>query len=375
MASLNLRNFSTLVQNFAAGVQGVAASLIDFSPGSVLRAVAEATSAVVLWLEAQIQYVLTLTRASTSSGPDLDTWMADYGVVRLGADAATGLVTFSRFTNTAQALVPVGTVVQTLDGTQQFTVVADTTNSAYSAPLGGFVIPAGVSSLAVLVSAVNASSASNVVAGAITVITTAIPFVDTVTNAGAFGGGSDPESDSALRARFLLFIASLAKATKTAVGAAITGLQLGLEYTLTENQDFNGAYDPGYFYVVVDDGTGSPPSSLLDEVFLAVDAVRAVGVRFGVFAPAVVTANISMIVTVTAGYDGPTIKGLVGQVVTTYVNTLVVGASLSYSRLAQVAFDASPGVQNVTALLLNGSTTDISVTPKNVIKAGTVAVS
>jgi hypothetical protein len=72
MASLQTYTFTELVSNIATAVQGSASALLDFTVGSVLRAIAEATAAVVLWLQAIILQVLTLTRASTSVGSDLD---------------------------------------------------------------------------------------------------------------------------------------------------------------------------------------------------------------------------------------------------------------------------------------------------------------
>jgi len=102
----------------------------------VLLAIAQATAGALLWLQAIILQLLTVTRAATSVGPDLDSWMADFNFDRLQAVAATGQVTFARFTATQQAVVEIGVTVQSADGTQNFTVTLDTTNSAYSATLG-----------------------------------------------------------------------------------------------------------------------------------------------------------------------------------------------------------------------------------------------
>src|SRR4051794_26633430 len=113
MAQLITYTFSQIVSNIATAVQGSAKSLLNFTVGSVLRAIAEATASVVLWLQAIILQVLTLTRAATSVGTDLDSWMADFGLARLAAVAAAGQVTFARFTATMQAVVPVGANVQT----------------------------------------------------------------------------------------------------------------------------------------------------------------------------------------------------------------------------------------------------------------------
>lgn len=372
--AITTQDFTTLVRNQVTAIQGAAKVLVDLTVGSILRAVVEANAAVILWLQGLILQLLAITRAATSSGADLDSWVGDFGLTRLAAVAASGQVSFSRFTPSQQAVVPVGTTIQTGDGAQQFAVTLDTTNPAYSASLGGYVLAAGVANINVPVAAVTAGAGGNVSAGQINTLTQALPGVDTVSNAAPFTNGVDAESDTALRIRFIAFVASLSKATKGAVGYAITSLKQGVIYTLVENQQYNGTTDYGYFYVVVDDGTGSPGSTFLSNVSNAIDAVRGVSIRFGVFAPVVVTANVGMTITTAAGYDHAAVVGLVGTALRSYINALLLGQTLTYSRLAQVAYDASPGVTNVTAVLLNGATADVTATSQQVIKAGTVTV-
>lgn len=374
MATLQSYTFSQIVSNIATAIQSSASALIDFTVGSVLRAIAEATAAVTLWLQAIILQTLTLTRASTSIGSDLDTWMADYGVTRLPAVASTGQVTFARFTATQQAVIPVGATIQTTDGNQNFTVTLDTTNSAYDAGLGGYVLPANTTSVNVPVEAADAGLSGNVLAATITVITTPIQGVDTVTNASAFTNGIDAESDAALRARFVSYLASLSKATATAIGYAVTSVQQGVDYTLTENEDYTGATDMGYFYVVVDDGTGSPPSDLISSVSNAVDAVRPIGSRFGVFAPATETADVTMTITSASGYTHADVVAAVGTALTDFINALTLGTSLPYTQLASIAYDV-PGVTNVSGILLNSGTTDLAPTQKQKVLAGTMTIS
>jgi uncharacterized phage protein gp47/JayE len=199
--------------------------------------------------------------------------------------------------------------------------------------------------------------------------------VDTVSNAATFTTGVDAEIDSALRTRFVNYIASLSKATKNAIGAAITGIQTGMHYTLVENQTYAGAAQLGFFFAVVDDGTGAPPSSLITQVSNAIDAVRPLTSSFAVYSPVVVTANVTMTVTVGSGYDVAATKSTVLASLTALVNGLQLGQTLPYTRLAQAAYDAAPGVINVTAVTLNGGTADISVNTYSVIKAGTVTIS
>lgn len=373
--ALQTKDFQTLVREQVAAVQGGSGSLVDLSIGSILRAIIEAYSAVALWLQALILQLLATIRAATSSGADLDSWMLDFGVTRLVAIAATGQVTFSRFTSTSQAVVLIGSVVQTADGTQQYKVTVDTSNTAYSSSLGGYVIAAGTATVTVPVLAVKVGAASNAVIGGVNTLGQAIPYVDTVTNAAAFTNGKDAETDAALRTRFIAYIASLSKATKQAVGYAATATATNITYTLVENQAYNGATQMGYFYLVVDDGTGSPTSGLLSSVSNAVDAVRPIASTFGIFAPVVVTANVSMTATTAAGYDHAATVALVRTAIINYINSLPLGTTLAWSRLAQVAYDASAGVTNVASVLLNSSTSDLTATNQQIIKAGTVTVS
>src|SRR5579871_4647857 len=179
---LQLRTFGTLVQDMAAAVQSSATQLLDLTVGSALRAVLEANASIGLWMQWLILQVLRTTRAATSSGPDLDSWMADMTLIRLPAIAATGMVTFSRFTATSAAFVPVGTLVRTADGTQTFAVTADTALAAWVAASNGYAVTPGTVSLKVPVAAQVAGTIGNVQAGSISLLASAIPGIDSVTN-------------------------------------------------------------------------------------------------------------------------------------------------------------------------------------------------
>ena len=373
MATLPTKSHNTLVSDFAASCQGACATLVDFSVGSVLRAVAEASSGVALWLQAMILQVLTLTRASTSQDADLDSWMADYGFARLPAAIATGLVTFSRFTPTQAALIPAGATVRTSDNAQTFAVTASPSNPAWNAALNGYTLAAGATAVTVPVAALAAGSAGNAQANTVTVITAAIPGVDAAANASAFVTGIDAEPNPAYRSRFVLYLASLSKSTKAAVGAAILGVQQGLQYTIQENIDTSGAANYGFFTVTLDNGTGSPSASLLSLVSAAVDAVRGLTTRYAVLPPVVLAASVSMTVATPAGYDHPTVVGNVGTALAQAINSLPLGATLPYTLLAAIAYSVD-GVTNVTSVLLNGATADIAATPRQVVKSSVVAV-
>lgn len=378
--SITWQGFTSFLQQQAAALQAAANAVIDFSTGSVSRAWAQAVNGVALWLQARAIRVLSQTRFATSIGPDADSWGAEWDFDRLPAVASNGTLTLARYSTTLAATVPVGALASTGPGGQQFIVTLNSSNPAYSSSAGpvggagGYVMNPGTASVTVPAVAAVAGSAGNVLAGTIVSFVGSIVGIDTVTNPGPFDDGLDAEIDPSYKARFPLYIASLREGTKLSVQNAVSGLQQGVQYTVTENYDYSGAADDGFFYVVVDDGSGEPPSSLLTAAANAIEAIRPIGSRFAVFAPVVVTANVSLALTTAAGYDHATIVGIVGQAIAAYIQNLGLGDGLPYTRLAQVAYDASPGVVDVTAILLNSGTSDIAANPQNTIKPGTIAV-
>jgi uncharacterized phage protein gp47/JayE len=371
---LNLRSFDAIVASAAAAVQGAASQVLDLTVGSVLRAVLEANAGLGLWLQWLILQVLQTTRAATSTGADLDTWVADFGLARLPAVAATGTVTFARFAPITAALVPVGTLVRTADGSQSFAVTADAGNPAFSAAQNGYALAAGTASVTVPVAATVAGSAGNVQAGTISLLAAAIPGVDTVSNAAPIAGGLDGESDPALRARFAVFLDSRARATRTAIGYAVASVQQGLQYTIQENVTQSGFAQPGCFVVTVDDGTGAPPAALLAAIGTAIEAVRPLGSIWTVVAPTIVKANVAMTITTAPGAVHASVAAEVAAAIAAFINALPVGAPLFWSRLSQVAYAASAQVVNVTGVTLNGGAADITPGQGGVVKAGSVTV-
>lgn len=373
--AITTKSFTQLVRDQAAAVQGRASGLVDFTVGAIMRAFAESIAQAAMWLQGLILGLLQTTRLSTCSGSAVDSFVADYGLTRLQPQTATGAVTFSRFSTVGQAVVPVGSTVETADGSQQYVVTTDTTNAAYNASLGGYVMAAGVASVTVQVQASVAGSAANAVAGAISTITAAIPGVDTVTNALAFTNGLDQETDAALKSRFQAYIQSLSKATLAAVVYAIQSVRQNVTETVTENFTYAGTAQDGHFSIVANDGSGNPPGSFLSNVYAAVDLVRPITTSFEVHGPTPVTATISLTISVASGYVASTVAGQVQSAITAYIASLQLGQALAYTRLAQVAYDASAGVTNVTSVVLNGGTSDLAATAIQVIAAGTITVS
>lgn len=363
--------FATMVQRFAMAARASARAPLDFTVGSVFRALAEAQAAVGLWLQWLIVVVLRQTRLATSQGDEVDSWGADFGFTRLAAAPATGSVTLSRLTPGQAAFVPIGAQVGTTDGTQSFAVVADATNSSWAG--SGYAVQAAAISVTVPVAAVTPGAAGNAQAGAVSVLASALAGIDTVTNDLPMAGGVDAEPDAAMRARFTGFVNTRARATMAAVIFAAQSVRQGLNIAVLESVTAGGFPQPGSFVVLVDDGSGAVGDDVLAQVAAAVEAVRGVGIAYVVTRPSLSLVNIAVTIAVVPGFDVGTVEGAVRTIVASYVASLQIGVGVSYFDLPATVRDV-PGVARITGLQLNGGATDIPAVPTQLVRLGTLTV-
>jgi len=371
---LPIRSFSQLMQDMSAVLQSSVIKLLDLSPGSVLRSILEANASVALWIQFLITQMLETTRAATCSADDLDSWVQDFGLSRLPASQAVGTVVFSRYVATNIVTIPAGVRVKSSDGSLTFEVVADTTNRDWSNAESAYVLPIGIDQLAVPISALTLGPSGNVQAGMITLLASSIVGIDEVSNPYSLVGGIEAESDESLRSRFLVYVNSRSRATADAIGFAVSSVRQGLSFVVHENVDAAGHPQLGTFVVTVDDGSGTPPSPLLALIAQAVDAVRPIGARFSVRPPSVQPVDITVHVDLIAGVQLSEIRVELVYAIERFVNGLPVGAGLSVTRVAQIIYQASAKVGNVSSITLNGLNHDLVVSDRGIVKAGLIAI-
>jgi uncharacterized phage protein gp47/JayE len=388
--ALNQQSFTTLVQQQVAAIQSAVAAIpsaiatfLSFVIGSLELARVEATAGVAMWLQSLVMQLLAVTRLSTSTGSDVDSFIADFGCPpREAAVQSTGQVLFARFTPTNAATIPAGTLsvgstafsggamVQTADGTQPFQVIPDPTQTYWVSAQNAYVIPAGVTSAQVTVQASNAGTQGNVAAGSITTISTAIQGVDTVTNSNPFANGVNQETDAAVQARFQVYVQGLRAAIASAVESAIEGVQQGIQYEIVENQTLGGVTQYGFFYVIISPFT----PQLHDAVYAAINAIRGLSITFAVYASTNLTANIAVSVTAAPGYTLAGVEAAVTTAIQNFIATIPLGGTLSWSQLYSVIWGVAGVVAPVTGLTINGGTSDLVATSQQVIVAGTIVV-
>lgn len=375
--TLPLKTISGLTSDMVAVWAAQTETSPTFSDGDALLAFWQSVASQLDFLQAQIQSVVFMSRAQTATGADLDTWMAQFNFVRLGSTFAAGQEQFIKLQPAStQVVVPVETIVQTVGGDIQYQVVADATQSAYSPDAGGYVLSAGQTVVTATVQAIVGGSASNVLANTLVQFGSSLPGIDQVTNPAPITDGVDGESDAAFRSRFVLYLATLAKATKAAILAAATGVQQGLSISLLENTTPAGTTQPGSFTVVADDGSGDPPASLLSSIFSAVDAVRAFSIQPFVTAPSAVQAAIVLSIHLDTTAVAVNVNVAVQNAVAAAVNSLSPGDTL-YASSIIIAAAGVPGVAavNPASVAINGLTTDLAAATGQEIRTSLPAIS
>lgn len=374
--NLTLQNFSTLVSNSVTAAQGAATSVLDFTAGSVGRALLEANATIALWIQYLLLQVLSVTRLATSFGDDVDSWIAQFGLSRLGASAATTMETFiSLSPSSSSAVVPEGAIVKSSDGTIAFAVTKDTTNAAWSETAGGYVRAAGVTSVTCPVQCTTAGVAGNVAAGALNLLGTKISGIDTCTNFSAVTNGADQESDDAVRKRAVLWFSSLSSATLKAVEAAISDVSSNLTYQVVENVTPGGQWRGGYFYAAVDDGSGDVPDSTLKAVEAAIETTRACGVETSAIRATLVPVSIVVPVVLASGVELSAVQTTVANALTKYVNALSVGSVCQYTTVSSTALQAAGSlVTGVGVITVNGAVSDVGGTTGSVVRIETITV-
>lgn len=376
-----LKNFDDLVDMQVTAIQAASTTTIDFSVGSIELANVESNAGVVLSLEAVITYLYAYANAITSASndptinnPDLDRWMAQFKFLRLPADYATTNLTFSRASTTQQAIIEIGSQVTTNISNIIFAVTLDTTNPAYNVDYNGYVLPAGQSSVTVPSQCTQAGTIGNVAANQLTFLSTAVPYVDNVTNPTAAVNGENIENDQHYLARFQLYINSLSKAIKAAIEAAIEGVQDGIQYNLIENKNYSLATQLGFFMAIIDDTTGTPPDSLVTAVNNAISAVRGLAIKWGVYKTVPITVTITANLLIDPAYDATQLVAAAVTALQTYIKNLEPGDSLEYTKLPNVMYVVSQGILNINNLLVNGATADITPTAVQSVKPGTITL-
>lgn len=363
---LDIKSPDDLVALQVNATQAASEAILDFSIGSIIRSVIDGNMGLALYLQELFKKTEALTRLATSEGNDKLTFGADFNFNPPPAGFATTQQTFYRTSATTQGFIPVGATIQTQDGISQngaivFAVVADDTNPNWNAGLNGYTIPVSTFNIAVLAQCLTAATAGNVTANAITVITSPINGISTTTNLLSVTNGTNVLNGSAYDNAFYLYLSGLESGTVNAIKSAILQIQSNLDVAVIEYYSFDLTPTPGFVTVIVDDGSGDPPDALIAQADGALEIIRAGGIHAAVYKPLTLAVTISVTILVPLDTDEDAITLIVQNAIAVYFSsTLKIGITLRYSRIFEIIYDSSTLILNVSSLVVNGGSADIT---------------
>ncbi|WP_438445915.1 baseplate J/gp47 family protein [Gorillibacterium sp. sgz5001074] len=325
---------------------------ISKQEGTVTYDVAAALSVELALAYVQLERGLRLGFAHTSSGAYLEMRADEHGVSRKPAVKATGRVTIS---GTDGAPIGKGAVFATTSGTRFVTKTA--------------AVIVGTTAT-VDVEAEVAGAAGNVAAGTISVIPVSIPGVSVVTNTLPTTGGFDAETDESLLQRLLLRVRNQATSGNAA------------HYKLWATE-VNGIGDAKVFpqwngpltvkVVLLDQNRRAPGTVLVEETAAYIESQRPIGAQVMVVPAPEVPVHLSVDLTLSSGTLAAA-KADIENGVQEYLKGLAfTDPIVRFVRIANIVLEAS-GVQDYTALTVNGGNGNVTIPDGSVAVLGTVNV-
>lgn len=302
-----------------------------------------------------------------STAPLLDFIVALVGVTRLPEQRAGCNMTYTLIAGHTGVTIPALHRVQTLDGKAVFQTTVDTFVPAgtYTATVKAFAAVAGVSS-------------NDYAIGAVSSILDPLGFVVSAINSTATAGGSNSESDANLVAR-----AKLAPSAFTNAGSykayqfwALTASPLIVDCAVLGPQE-DMSILPGEVQLYPLVPGGATPTVILDAVYAAcnADKRRPLNDLVTVLSPTGIAYDVVIGLTLYKSADFNSVSDDVSQRVNNYCQARLsqMGQDVTISQLVAIAGKDTSSVYN-SVVTINGVTADLTITPKQYAKIGTITV-
>lgn len=314
-----MESYDAILQRMKASYESYAGFTLSEESDIMIRL--RVLAGEIYQLRVNEEYIARQLFPSTATGEYLDLHAAERGLTRRSAASASGYVTFTpQDAVHPEILIPAGTEVCTYADLLRYNTVSDV------------ILPSGENSVTAQVTAASPGAAYNARVGTVSLIVTPVPGIGGVTNAAAFTGGADAESDDELRERVIdsyvnivsganaAYYKSLAMSVPGVYSASVVGRGRG-----------NGTVD---IYI---SGVGEAVSaSVKSQLQALVSAGRELNVDVLVRDPEAVPVALYILLTVEAGYDFTAVSGEVRDTVTGYINALGIGTDVLLSKVGEI---------------------------------------
>lgn len=329
---------------------------VDKREGSLVHDMLAASAASNETIYVEMDTMLALAFPDTSAGLWLERITRAMGVFRKQAEKAHGQVMLSY---SGDITVPAGerVIADSVDGPIYFITLADAVISNNAVTVDAEAVEGGAN--------------GNVSAGAIAAFAEGSDFggVVTVTNASAFSGGVDIESDESLLERYYTRVrkpATSGNANQYEQWALeIAGISKARVYPL-----WNG---PGTLKIVLVSTEGRAPSAeKVQEVTDYIESVRPFGASVSYVPCVEKPININATLTLQPGADIEAIKTAYSAALRElFANEAFTSNTVRYSRLASLTLDQE-GVIDWADLTVNGGTANVVLGADEVAVVGEV---
>ena len=295
--------------------------------------------------QAHAEFIMRQMFPTTAIGTYLEAHAAQRGLSRKSGTYARGNVIFNAMAEEHEDIpIPAGTVVCTSEDMRRFVTVEDA------------VLTAARQSVSVGAVAEQPGSAYNAKVRKISIIVTPVLGIGSVTNNAKFTGGSDDESDEALRERIIDTYRNISNGANAAYYRSIAMSVDGV-YSASAVGRARGT---GTVNVYACGRASALSADKLREIQALLDEKRELNVDVRVYNPSAVAIDLYIRLTVADGYDFDTVADRVKTAVTDYVNGLGVGHSLWLSDVGEVIYHIE-GVQGYKFLETYGTDREIQL--------------
>jgi len=316
-------------------LQNVSSSrLTDYNTGSVLNSLLDVVAAELENVYNENYQTYQANYITTATGDDLDNKASDYDLTRNEATYSSGHLLFGRLTaHNIDIVIPVGTIATTATTSATNAVQFETNEFA--------VLSAGSLTVRVASRARNSGADGNGTVASIVVLPSPPSGIEYVTNATAFSGGADTESDTDLRTRISANLDQLQRGTKSALEAAAQTVDGVFDAYVEENTP---TYGFGYCWVA--DSTGTASTQLLTDVQVVLDQYEPLGTQVIASAPLVHPLNIVTWVQLKSGFSFSTVQASIESLIKEWFDAKRIGEDIYRSELIDIIQSAN-GVKTV----------------------------
>jgi uncharacterized phage protein gp47/JayE len=348
-----------MVTDIITRLQPLLPANTDFSSGTPLRNILESMMEEVDIQYWQLEQVYNSGHIDDAVDDDLDKLVAVLGVKRNPALPSLGLVTFARSTPADNDyVIPEGTQVETLPDTQGNTIKFST--------VGNFTLLTGQIQIDANVQCITPGITGNIPALTIKTINNPPLGIESVQNTQAMDGGTDIESNDALRDRTKHILDTSGLGTVDALLYKIKLTPSVKEVTVRDMARGIGTVD----ILVLTDVVPMTDTKKI-ELQNIIAATKAGGIDVALVEPVLISANIDVILTLASGYVVGDVLTGVNNAIINYVNLLEIGQSLIVNQLNKVILNSSP---NIIDVKINTPAENIAIDIVDIIRTGTITI-